>query len=86
MEKIPTVEEMINKHTISNPKENWERNGKSEITDYKAAMIEFAALHVEAALKSKVKEMTERSYEDSSYSMKELDSFTKNSYPLENIK
>lgn len=50
------------------------------------AMIEFAKLHVETALKAKVKAMTEKSYEDSSYSMNELDSFTRNSYPLENIK
>ena len=49
-------------------------------------MIEFAKLHVEAALKAKAKAMTEKSYEDSSYSMNELDSFTRNSYPLENIK
>ena len=56
-------------------------------TEYISAMlIEFAKLHVESALKAKVKAMTEKSYEDSSYSMNELDSFTRNSYPLEKIK
>jgi len=74
MEKIPTAKEFIETHNRLN-------DSSTELL-----MIEFAKLHVDVALKSKVKEMTERSYEDSSYSMKELDSFTKNSYPLENIK
>jgi hypothetical protein len=50
--EISIAEEIIKKHTISNPKENWERNGKFEITNYKEAMIEFAKLHVQAALKA----------------------------------
>ena len=47
MSNIPTAEEIIKKHTVTNPKENWERNGKFEITNYKAAMIEFAKLHLD---------------------------------------
>jgi hypothetical protein len=56
---------------------------KEELKD---AMIEFAKLHVEAALEAKVAAMKERSYDDSSYSMNELDAFTRDSYSLENIK
>ncbi len=88
MERIPTAEEMINKHTVSNPKENWERNGKSEITDYNAAMIEFARLHVEAALKA----ASEGQINKDIYMMLEYGegmnwkSSILNSYPLENIK
>ena len=83
MEQIPTVEEMINKHTISNPKENWERNGKSEITDYKAAMIEFAKLHVEAALKAAVKHLP---YDDKMNQSLLDERAILNSYPIDNIK
>jgi hypothetical protein len=59
--------------------------GVNEKALYKI-MIEFAKLHVEQALKAKVDAMTDKSYDDSSYSMNELDSCTKDSYPLENIK
>ena len=52
--------------------------------DIKNAMIEFAKLHVEAALKAKIKAMEE--YHNDGYDIDEMDAFTRNSYPLENIK
>jgi hypothetical protein len=76
MEKIPTTAE-----------EFWFKNTGQNINQEEySAMVEFAKLHVEAAIKAKVAAMKEVSYEDSSYSINELDSFTKHSYPLENIK
>jgi hypothetical protein len=47
-------------------------------------MIEFAKLHVQAALKAKIEAMEE--HDDGGYSLGELDSFTYNAYPLDNIK
>jgi hypothetical protein len=47
-------------------------------------MIEFAKLHVEAALKAKIKAM--EYYHNDGYSLNEMDAFTNDSYPLENIK
>jgi len=41
MEKI-NVDEILKKHTTTNPQENWERNGKFEITNYKSAIKEIA--------------------------------------------
>ena len=54
--------------------------------DIKIAMIEFAKLHVNAALKKKVIAMKKQREEDSSYDMNELDAFTYNAYPLNLIK
>ncbi len=48
-------------------------------------MIEFAKMHVEAALKAKIDAMYE-DFNDGGYSLSELDAFSKNAYPLENIK
>ena len=84
MEKIPTAEEILNDRVYIT--QDGIEDVHDSISTVAEAMIEFAILHVEAALKAKVKAMTEKSYEDSSYSMNELDSFTRNSYPLENIK
>jgi len=47
-------------------------------------IIEFSKLHVEAALKAKIEAMEK--HDDGGYSLDELDSFTYNAYPLENIK
>jgi len=87
-----TAEEFLIQKGIANPLgELWRLDlsrdcyAQSE-KDIQKAMIEFAKLHVEAALKAKGKAMTEKSYEDSSYSMGELDAFTRDCYPLENIK
>ena len=75
MKKIITAEQFLKENNVV---------GMTDLVT--PIMIEFAKLHVESALKAKVKAMTEKSYEDSSYSMNELDSFTRNSYPLEKIK
>jgi len=92
MEKIPTAKEFYLKRVfpkthIESPDEvelwfETSRHSKEDV----AIMIEFAKLHVEVALKAKVNAMVEKSYEDSSYSISELDAFTGDSYPLENIK
>jgi hypothetical protein len=75
MEKIPTAEEFI-KEAQSNPSKGWTA---------RKIMIEFAKLHVEAALKAKIEAMKEH-HEDGGYSLSEMDAFTRNSYPLINIK
>jgi hypothetical protein len=49
-------------------------------------LIEFTKIHIEAALIAKVDAMMKESYEDSSYSIEELDAFTQYCYPQENIK
>jgi hypothetical protein len=74
MEKILTAEEFLKLNNI-----------KPYPIDIQM-MVEFAKMHVEAALKAKVNAMADISYDDSSYTVNELDSFTINSYPLENIK
>jgi hypothetical protein len=45
MNKIPTAEEFLKQYELGN-------TGKMDIEDAKEAIIEFAKLHVEAALKS----------------------------------
>ncbi len=65
-----TAEELGNKHYMTDKQ--------------KSAMIEFAKLHVKAALKAKIEAMEE--HIDGGYSLDEIDSFTYNAYPLENIK
>ena len=81
MEKIPTAEEFATERDeVRMPR------GVSYQEEIGELMIEFAKLHVKAALKAKVDAMTDMLYEDSSYSMGELDAFTEDSYPLENIK
>lgn len=75
---IPTAEEYIlNNTTIITMAGNKEK--------VKNALIEFAKFHVEEALKAKIEAMREE-YNYGGYSLNELDSFTKNAYPLENIK
>jgi hypothetical protein len=46
-------------------------------------MIEFAKLHVKAALKAKIEAMQE--HMNGGYSLDEIDSFTDNAYPLDKI-
>jgi viroplasmin and RNaseH domain-containing protein len=46
-------------------------------------MIEFAKLHVQAALKAKIEAMEE--HMNCGYSLDEIDSFTYNAYPLDKI-
>ena len=66
MEKIPTAEEFL-EDNLSNPTKGWSE---------KKRLIEFAKLHVEAALKA-----AEYCTEEYDFSVE-----IKNSYPLENIK
>jgi hypothetical protein len=47
-------------------------------------MVEFAKVHVKAALKAKIKAMAD--YHNDGYSLDEMDAFTSDSYPLSNIK
>jgi hypothetical protein len=61
--------------------EEWFNLEESEILDI---MIEFAKMHVESALKAKIEAMEE--HMDGGYSLDEIDSFTYNAYPLDNIK
>jgi hypothetical protein len=72
MEKIPTAEEIMQKHL--DPHDCLRLSKCYEMT--LEAMIEFAKLHVEAALK-------EASTKFDHYSNKDV---ILNSYPLENIK
>jgi len=74
MAQIPTVEAFL------------QNSDKTTFNAIENTMIEFAKMHVEAALKAKAEAMIEKSYEDSSYSMGELDAFTHDAYPLTNIK
>ena len=81
MEKIPTAEEVIAKmvkYASANDTINCTVYSLSKV------MIEFAKLHVEAALKAKIKAM--EYYHNDGYSLDEMDAFTNDSYPLENIK
>jgi hypothetical protein len=54
------------------------------IAKYDEEKISFAKLHVEAALKAKIEAMEE--YMNDGYDLEEIDSFTYNAYPLNNIK
>jgi hypothetical protein len=57
---------------------------RMDISDIAQTMIEFAKLHVQAALKAKIEAMEE--HMNDGYSLDEIDSFTYNAYPLDNIK
>ncbi len=70
MEKIPTAEKFLEDFELGT-------TGKVDIEDAKQAIIEFARLHVETALKAAHKNMQ--------LPQEDLE-FTLNSYPLENIK
>jgi len=80
MEQIPTAKEFCRKrHNESDPTISW-------IDFNEMVMIEFAKMHVEAALKAKIEAMYEKQNKDSSYSIDELDACTEDCYPLSNIK
>jgi hypothetical protein len=78
-----TAEEFYLKET------GWDSIWDVEEFDRPAEVIEymknFAKYHVEEALKAKVKAMKKESEEDSSFSLGELDAFTKEAYPLNKI-
>ena len=77
MSNIPTAEQFLSKN-IDYVLENDCKQ------DVETAMIEFARLHVEAALVAKVEAMEK--YMNDGYSLDEIDSFTMASYPSTNIK
>lgn len=86
MKNIPTAEEFLQDHLeISHFYDDKTNQMVCFSSDVQKAMIEFAKLHVESALKEVSKL---RVYEQISY--RNLDSsevkFIKNSYPLTNIK
>lgn len=74
---VPTLEEFLSSE------EHWRVR---QDRDTKNAFIAFAKLHVEEALKQKIKAIKKMREEDSSYDIDELDSFTYDAYPLKNIK
>jgi hypothetical protein len=80
---IPTAEEFLNTQDSYNKNKHVFPLGTGKIIQQN--MIEFAKLHVKAALKAKVKAM-EDYIEDGQYDTDEIDSFTQNAYPLDNIK
>ena len=74
MRKIPTAEEFLKQFELGN-------TGKIDIEDSKEAIIEFAKLHVEAALKEA--EIEGQTNWGNSKKMKDA---ILNAYPLTNIK
>jgi nucleoid DNA-binding protein len=54
------------------------------VAEYEEEKISFAKKHCEAALKAKIEAMEE--YMNDGYDLEEIDSFTHNAYPLNNIK
>jgi hypothetical protein len=78
MKNIPTAKEFCyQKYNEISPLTFW-------IEFNEMVMIEFAKLHVEAALKAKIEKMNVEYSID--YSINELDAFTQDAYPLTNIK
>jgi len=75
MEKILTAEDLALNYEIGNTK-------RISIEDAKEAMIEFAKLHVEAALK----EAAETNYPSTKANFELVNSKILNAYPLKNIK
>lgn len=78
MEKIPTVEEFL-EDNLSNPTKGWSE---------KKRLIEFAKLHVKAALEAASENATAYREEDmrgGTWTLVDKDSVI-NSYPLNNIK
>lgn len=78
MEKMPTAWEIFNKYS--------DKANRIQEMHFEEMMIEFAKLHVEAALKAAVENAETKwiKYTDNDYEVDE-DSIL-NSYPIENIK
>jgi hypothetical protein len=91
MEKLPTAEAFMLSSRISNPVGEMFRLNLSRDChvktekDIQQAMIEFAKLHVEAALKAR-DELYQTYYAEEINWTEDNIKFIKNSYPLENIK
>jgi hypothetical protein len=81
---MKTAEEFLLDVVIDNSN-SFDLNDYQITSDVTKAMIEFAKLHVEAALKAKIEAMRE-TYTYGGYSLDELNAFTKNAYPESNIK
>jgi len=80
MAKIPTAEELLNKeyyHIVLDSKDTWVNVG-----DIERAMIEFAKLHVESALKAASKKSKSKEGQITDY---KLTNSILNSYKLDNI-
>lgn len=81
---IPTAEEFLIDWTGVDNSTHPNEELRNNFIQSKNQMIEFAKLHVEAALKAKVDAMKDEYQSD--YSIGELDCFTEDAYPLTNIK
>jgi hypothetical protein len=80
MEKIPTAEEFVQNFLLKNHKGNVGSNNEK-------LMIEFAKLHVEAALKEVINNVEIDDYDvHGQYSPSINENSILNSYPLDNIK
>ena len=82
MEKIPTAEEIMQKHL--DPHDCLRLSKCYEMT--LEAMIEFAKLHVEAALKEALESIPCLGSSSDIATYEEVEDAVLNSYPLENIK
>jgi hypothetical protein len=80
---IPTAKDFLSNSSMLNKKLFPEK--EKDFNQAVDRMIEFAKLHVQAALKAKIEAMRE-TYTYGGYSLDELNAFTKNAYPESNIK
>jgi len=83
MEQIPTADEFLNKeyyHIVLDSKDTWVNVG-----DIERAMVEYAKLHVEAALKE-ASEKAQIQMDEHDLSCSVNKNSILNSYPLSNIK
>jgi hypothetical protein len=81
MDRIPRAEEFLNNFSFR----AGQYIGNRDFETMEKYAIEFAKLHVEAALRAKFEAM--RPYiEEGGWGVDELDAFSKYSYPLDNIK
>ena len=88
MSNIPTAEEFFYSIIVQS---SIDENGNYSICDIQEALIEFAKLHVEAALKAASKQAKTKEdvaiFAEGSYRTQVVDKESiLNSYPLENIK
>jgi len=82
MEKIPTAEEIIRNHF---PFQNESELLTTSTSKFEQIMIEFAKLHVEAAIKACIEDAPSGSSTDT-VSYEDIVEALKDCYPLENIK
>jgi hypothetical protein len=82
---LPTAEELFKKYSNLYQFEEGPNEYLVDKEDFQKTMIEFAKLHVEAALKAAVKNVEIKPMEHAGFYMVDSGSILK-SYPLENIK